>query len=183
MTDSLTEALCAVQADLPKIKKADKADTGKFSYTYASLTDVNDAILPLLAKHGLAFACCPTVDSQGFVLRWELRHTSGETLEGSWPLPDSGGAQAQGSAVTYGRRYCLLAVTGAAPDDDDDGAAATVQATRPVDLTVLNELIDVAVDAGIEKDWDALRKYARQSDGHRDKACDKVSRALEQVPA
>ena len=127
---SLTESLAAVQANLPHVRKADKADTGKFAYTYANLTDLSEALLPLLAEHGLAFVAMPTVDTGGFVLAWQLRHVSGETLEGSWPLPEQGGPQVQGSAITYARRYCLMAVTGVAPDDDD-GQAAQKAATAP----------------------------------------------------
>lgn len=127
----LNAALALLQADLPRIHKADTATVptkagGSYSYSYSSLTDVSEALLPLLAKHGLAFVAMPTfTDTGAFVLRFELRHTGGESITGEWPLPVGGTPQQQGSAVSYARRYCLLAVTGAAPDDDDDGAAAS----------------------------------------------------------
>lgn len=122
----LNAALALLQAELPRIRKTDSADTGKFAYTFAPLPDVTEALLPLLAKHGLSFTAMPTfTDTGAFVLKFALRHTSGEQVEGSWPLPTNGTPQQQGSAITYGRRYALLAVTGAAPDDDDDGAAAS----------------------------------------------------------
>ena len=134
----LNAALAKLQADLPRIRKADTATVptkagGQYSYTYSSLTDVTEALLPLMAKHGLSFTAMPTfTDTGAFVLEFALRHTSGETVEGSWPLPVSGTPQQQGSAITYGRRYALLAVTGAAPDDDDDGAAASTVKTSAV---------------------------------------------------
>jgi hypothetical protein len=68
----------------------------------------------------------PTIDGDGnFVLRYELLHVSGQSRVGCYPLPaTTSKAQELGSAITYGRRYCLSSVIGIAPDDDDDGAAA-----------------------------------------------------------
>ena len=126
----LNAALAKLQADLPRIRKADRADTGKFSYTFAPLPDVTEALMPLLAKHGLSFTAMPTVtDTGAFVLQFELRHAAGESITGQWPLRAGDTPQQQGSAISYARRYALLAVTGAAPDDDDDGAAASTVKT------------------------------------------------------
>lgn len=128
--DNLTAALAAVQRELPQVSKGEKAEVQtkngpSYSYRYASLAHLSAAILPLLGRHGLAWACRTEYDEQDrFMLRGQLRHTSGEVQESSWQLPTSGGPQAQGSAITYARRYLLLAATGVAPDDDDDGAAA-----------------------------------------------------------
>ena len=129
--DTLTAALAAVQAALPTIRKNETAKVetksgGGFEYSYASLADVSAQLLPLLAEHGLAFTAIPTfMDTGAFVLRFELRHVKGESITGHWPLPTTGTPQQQGSAVSYARRYALLAATGAAPDDDDDGQAAS----------------------------------------------------------
>ena len=126
----LNAALAKLQADLPRIRKADRADTGKFSYTFAPLPDVTEALMPLLAKHGLSFTAMPTVtDTGAFVLQFELRHAAGESITGQWPLRAGDTPQQQGSAISYARRYALLSVTGAAPDDDDDGAAASTVKT------------------------------------------------------
>lgn len=120
---ALTEALAAVQAALPEVRKGQKADAGQYSYSYADLAAVSKAILPLLAKHGLAWVTRPTVVDGRFVLVYELRHTSGEVVTGEYPL--TGGTPQQiGSAITYARRYCLCSVTGVAPESDDDDAQA-----------------------------------------------------------
>lgn len=133
MTDNLTVALAAVQADLPTVGKDQKAtvksDKGSYTYKYADLAAVSAAILPLLSKNGLAWTTLPTFDEQGrFVLRYELRHVSGESLVGSYPLPTSGRPQEMGSAITYARRYALCAATGVAPEDDDDNASTAERA-------------------------------------------------------
>lgn len=126
MTDqpNLASALAAFQADLPRIAKSSQGNRGR----YADLADVSNKVLPLLAKQGLSWSACPTVNDQGmFVLRYTLLHVSGESTGGDYPLPDpSEPPQTLGSAVTYSKRYALCAITGVAPDnDDDDGAHAT----------------------------------------------------------
>lgn len=121
---NLAAALAAVQAELPRIGKGNTANAGTYSYKYADLADVSQAILPLLGKHGLSFSAKPTLDAQNrFVLEYALRHAGGDEDRGSYPLP-TGKSQDVGSAITYARRYALSAVTGIAPDADDDGAAA-----------------------------------------------------------
>lgn len=125
---SLTAALAAFQAELPDVGK--NSTNPHFKSKYADLADVVKVVLPALAKQGLAWVAAPTLTDHGFVLAYELRHTSGESIKGEWPLPDAtGNAQALGSAVTYAKRYTLSAVTGIAPDEDDDGNAAQ-SATR-----------------------------------------------------
>ena len=119
----LTAALAAFQADLPKVGKG--SVNPAFKSKYADLADVVAVVLPALAKQGLTWVTRPTFTENGFVLAYELRHVSGESVTGEWPLPDPGTpAQQMGSAVTYAKRYTLSAVTGIAPDDDDDGNAA-----------------------------------------------------------
>jgi hypothetical protein len=122
----LAVALAAFQADLPRVGKGNTADMGNYSYAYADLADVSQAVLPKLAEHGLSFSTKPTLTDDGrFVLRYTLRHGSGETDSGDYPIASNGTPQQMGSAITYARRYALLAVTGVAPDhDDDDGQAA-----------------------------------------------------------
>ncbi|HEY8590692.1 MAG TPA: ERF family protein [Naasia sp.] len=134
----LAEALAAFQAELPSVKKGSEAKIpgreGKagYSYTYADLTDISEAALPLLGKHGLAWTTKPTVafgEQFSFVLEYRLLHgATGEAIEGMYPLPNpmNTAPQALGSAITYARRYCLVAVTGVAPGGDDDDASSAV---------------------------------------------------------
>lgn len=127
----LTEALASVQAKLPKITKDNTAKIetakAKYSYTYADLASISATVLPMLGAAGLAWITMPALDASGrFLLAYQLRHTSGEIVEGTYPLPDPMRSTPQevGSAITYARRYCLCSVTGVAPEDDDDDAAA-----------------------------------------------------------
>jgi hypothetical protein len=133
---TLAAALAAVQAKLPEIRKGETATVptkagGTFRYSYASLGDVSLAILPLLGAAGLCWMTRPTVNEAGrLTLAYELRHTSGESVSGEYPL-SPGTPQEVGGQITYFRRYLLCAVTGVAPDgDDDDGAVASKVTTR-----------------------------------------------------
>jgi len=129
--ESLAAALAILQTKLPQIRKSERADVqtakGSYSYTYADLSTVSAQILPLLGQLGLSFLAKPTHIDGKFVLAYSLLHTSGQRENGEYPLPTQGTPQAIGSAITYGRRYCLCAVTGIAPDDDDDAAAAQAE--------------------------------------------------------
>lgn len=172
MAENLAGALAAVQASLPDVRKGMTAhvrsDKGSYSYQYADLADITKAVLPLLGANGLAWICRPTLtEDQRFVLSYELLHASGEKIGGEYPLPSNGTPQAIGSAITYGRRYCLCAVTGVAADADDDGAAATAHHERqprpaqqydPHDPRVLRRKVDsLFARAGIAKREERLK--------------------------
>lgn len=131
---ALARALALVQSALPHVGKDNvgvvKSEKANYKYSYADLSDVTRAILPALGRVGLAWTALPTMlDGGRFVLRYSLMHTSGESLDGEYPLPDPSRTQPQqlGSALTYARRYALCSVTGVAPSDDDDDAAAAQQ--------------------------------------------------------
>ena len=139
--DSMVAALIALQAKLPRIRKADTAEvetkTGRvYKYRFADLADVSEQALPLLSSLGLCWMCKPTLVDGHFVLLYRLSHISGDVEEGTYPLPPPETApQSIGSAITYARRYCLCAVTGIAPDKDDDDAAAAASRSAPRELS------------------------------------------------
>lgn len=125
-------ALVAFQSDIPRPVKDSSADTGKYSYDYASLDKLTPLIFEKLSAVGIAYTAAPDVREDGiFGLRAKLIHESGEEIGGFYPLGNPNNpAQAIGSAITYARRYALLSLTGVAPSgEDDDGASAnTAQA-------------------------------------------------------
>ena len=131
MTDTLAAALAEFQKTLPRVIKDKTVDsvsrtTGKRTkYSYAGLPDVSEVVLPAMAAFGLSFCCRPTLHPEfGFVLAFQLLHTSGEERSGFYPLNRDDSPQARGSAITYARRSCLCAVTGVAADEDDDAQTA-----------------------------------------------------------
>lgn len=125
-TAALAAALAKVQAELPKVERdrtveVQQKNGGTYSYSYVTLANLSDAILPLLARHGLAFTALPGAGSDGkMCLRYHLLHDSGEALSGEFPISGEGGIQMIGGRITYARRYCLAALVGVAADEDDE---------------------------------------------------------------
>lgn len=133
----LLDAMLAVQAEAPKLKKDKTAEIptkngGKYSYTYADLGTIVETVRPLLAKNGLVWTTKPSwLQGVGPSLKYKLAHApSRESDEGEMPLmldAEDAAAQDMGSAITYMRRYALCAVLDLVADSDDDGALATAQ--------------------------------------------------------
>lgn len=135
--DELAGALAAFQAEAPVIpkKQTAKIETQggrNYSYTYADLATMAPVVLPLLAKHGLAFTALPSAGHDGGppLLVGMLLHTSGQYVCGELPITGKT-PQEIGSSLTYGRRYLLGCLTGVVSDDDDDGQLAEKAARRP----------------------------------------------------
>jgi hypothetical protein len=128
----IDEVLLILQADLPVLRKDRDGQVGNQKTKYADLAQANDQILTRLNALGTTWVCKPTLllPDYRFVLKYRLKHVaSGTCEEGEFPIKGDTPMQ-QGSAITYGRRYALLAVTGVvAEDDDDDGGAASGRQT------------------------------------------------------
>lgn len=130
-------ALVNALGDLTNPQKDGKADTGKFGYTYATLPAVLDHVRPVLAAHGLAITQDQQMADHDVAVTTTIWHTSGEHLTfGPLVGRASGDWQQTGSALTYMRRYSLLAALGIAGDDDDDaqavkGKPVAVQRVKP----------------------------------------------------
>ena len=96
-----------------------------FRNRYASLAAVRNAVIPVLAKHGIAVVQPLSTGEGGVSCETRLIHTSGQWLSAILEIPVSkADAQGVGSAATYARRYQLLAFACVSGDDDDDGDAA-----------------------------------------------------------
>src|SRR6185369_13656345 len=126
MRGGLARALAEFQADLPVVEKRATAKvSGKdgkqgYEYGYADLADVANTVLPALGRHGLSYTT--KLNTRERTLVCQLRHVGGEFEESLWLLPDTMDPKVLGSHITYGRRYCLLAMTGVHPaGEDDDG--------------------------------------------------------------
>ena len=124
-TKELTAALCQFQSAQIKVAKTGKNPA--FKSAYATLPQVLDAVLPTLTESGLCFVQFP----DGEALTTRLLHVSGEWMQASYTLkPAQNTPQASGSALTYARRYALLAILGLGTEDDDGQAASQAPAPR-----------------------------------------------------
>jgi ERF superfamily. len=132
--EGIAPALVAFQSSIPKVAKDATAKAGAYSYDYATLDKLVEVIFPKLTEVGLAYTSVPDLTELGFGLRAKLLHESGEEISGFYPLGNPNNpAQAIGSAISYARRYALLALTGVAPagEDDDGASASAAQASAP----------------------------------------------------
>ena len=126
--DKIAPALVAFQADLTPVSKS--ATNPFFKSKYAPLPEVMEAIQPLLAKHKLAIIQLVTNIDGVSALNTIVLHESGQKLEAIQPLLlTKQDPQAQGSAITYARRYGVMSALGIVADEDDDGNKA-VQAAK-----------------------------------------------------
>lgn len=120
----IATALAKAQANMGKALK--QANNPHFRSKYADLGNVMDACLPALNEAGIALIQPTGEDEHGRYVETILIHgESGESLTCRVPLIVSkNDMQGYGSAVTYARRYGLMAMAGIAPEDDDGNAAA-----------------------------------------------------------
>tara|TARA_A100001037_G_C15113635_1_gene620288 strand:- start:1074 stop:1787 length:714 start_codon:yes stop_codon:yes gene_type:complete len=104
---------------------------GKANYgTYPTLGGCLAAVKPVLRRHNLAIMqmVCAADDGQPDRLVTRVVHVSGSFIEdGGVPLycENKNNPQKMGGAITYARRYGLLAMIGCVGDEDDDGIIAT----------------------------------------------------------
>lgn len=129
----LTAALVAFHQDVATIHESSQAQYG----AYADLSTVLSAILPALSKNGIRLSQTFQPwgeDGNAMLLVTSLKHVSGEEETSRLPLvrPTSSRGNAVhdwGGAVTYQRRYAILAILGlAAGIKDDDGDAFSANA-------------------------------------------------------
>ncbi len=130
-----------LQADLPRIKKdASIVHNGKLISKYATYEKIDEAIRPLLIKHGfgLRYNSEPTADGKSVVITGTLSHRDGHSITDKIPLGfDASGAknnvQGVGSTIAYGKRYLagmLLNLVFEGEDDDGKSAGYTPISTE-----------------------------------------------------
>lgn len=129
----LAAALAKAQGKFKAPKKERTVDTGSYTYKYADLSDVLEAIVPALSENELALMQTTEVEvAQGedgkaiqkLRLVTTLAHSSGEWVRGYYPLRWSEKPQEMGSAITYARRYAAQAIVGINAEQDDDAQRA-----------------------------------------------------------
>lgn len=97
-----------------------------FRSRYADLGACLDAVEDALLNNGIALYQETFEDATGVTVETVLLHESGESIRcGRLHVPASKqDAQGYGSALTYCRRYSIMAACGIAPEDDDGNAAS-----------------------------------------------------------
>ena len=100
-----------------------------FRSKYVDLAGCVEAVVDSLNAAGIALIQRTSEDATGVTVETVFVHESGEMLEcGKLHVPAAKqDPQGYGSALTYARRYSLMAACGIAPEDDDGNAASKVK--------------------------------------------------------
>lgn len=114
--------------------------TGKAqNRAFSSLKDICKTIKDHSGNTGLSHTeTWQPLGTDHAILTVTLHHESGESISSSLPVDitqknrSGSREQAQGSAMTYARRYLLLGIYGLANDDEDDDGEATTGSTKEV---------------------------------------------------
>jgi hypothetical protein len=129
----IAKALLAVQQNLDPVHKGRKG----YGYTYADLPAVINSCIDTLNANGVLMLQCPIQTyKQAAAIKTRLIHAeSGEEVESVIEVPYTeqakmSVAQTYGSAVTYARRYAIVAMLGIVTEDDD-GASAGQRKPKP----------------------------------------------------
>lgn len=137
------EAFVAAQHDLPVLKRDKTVEVetktgGHFTYSYADLAAILEAVDEVLARHELAVAQEVVSDAgEGIGVVTRIYHAAG-WCEVFGPMylfrPDD--PQQAGSAITYARRYALTAALGIATETDDDAVSAARGSSPSIAVSV-----------------------------------------------
>ena len=124
MTAKIYSAFVKAQAAFgPALKSSSNPH---FKSKYADLSACVEAVIDALNANGIALVQKSVHAETGVCIETLFLHESGESMSsGPLHVPASKqDAQGYGSAMTYARRYSLMAACGIAPEDDDGNAAS-----------------------------------------------------------
>lgn len=146
-------ALLKAQTEMANAKKG--STNPFFKSKYADLNSIREATIPILNSNGIVvLQPIVNIENKNYV-KTILLHESGESMESLTEIIYNkiNDAQAQGSGISYARRYSLQSFVciGA---DDDDGTKAVEPIKKP---TATKDNIIGAITKGY--DIDTIRKY------------------------
>jgi ERF superfamily len=155
-----------------------------FKSRYADLAACVEAVIESLNANGIMLMQRNIDCESGVTVETLFVHESGETMS-SGPLhvpATKQDAQGYGSALTYARRYSLMAACGIAPEDDDGNAASKPKKLEGVQISptketaaatpITSEEASYVMDIGAEmvaafgsgREMDALKMWRSISD-------------------
>lgn len=124
--EEFTKAFTKFQSMHLSVKK--DAENPHFRSTYASLPSVIESCRNGLADADLSFLQLPLGGLECSRILNRITHSSSQYVQWIYTSPISKkDPQGIGSAITYGRRYCLTSSLGLPESDDDGNAAKTEQ--------------------------------------------------------
>lgn len=128
---ALYAAIAKAQANCEHVIK--DATSGAFNGSkYATLDNVVKAVIPSFNAQDLAIIQSATSSNGEIAVETIIAHKDGGRFHSNLSMkPTKSDPQGFGSAITYARRYALMAVAGVAPEDDDGNAASASAKPAP----------------------------------------------------
>jgi len=133
-TSAIAKAFVEAQKEFAPALKT--STNPHFRSKYVDLSGCVEAVLDALNNHGFALIQKTHDCENGVKVETIFMYETGEQISGgviSVPA-DKHNAQGYGSALTYARRYSLMAACGIAPEDDDGNAATKAPAVKPPEM-------------------------------------------------
>jgi hypothetical protein len=157
---NLTQGLAKFHAMVGRISK--DAKNPFFKSNYASLPHIISEVAEPLEKAGLILSQFPNGDGLTTML---IHAESGEFISATYTLQvvRQNDPQAQGSAISYARRYAITSVLNLAISDDDAEAA-----TRPVRQTPAPTMVKMVEPT--EEQFAYIVRYLNGTDAQRKQA-------------
>lgn len=147
--DKLFEALAKAQGEITAAELDAEGQAGTRKYKYATLASVMSAVREPLSKNGLSIIQLPARVTRGDInllqLTTILAHKSGQSISNVFEMyPPKDDPQGIGSAMTYMRRYAVMAILAiaGANDDDAEGAKAAPKTITPAEADSILNLAD-----------------------------------------
>jgi hypothetical protein len=161
---NIANALVKAQKDFgPALKTSSNPH---FRTKYADLSACVEAVMDSLNANGIALIQQMHECQDGVICETVFLHESGEFYSaGKLHVPAAKqDPQGYGSALTYARRYSLMAACGIAPEDDDGNASKIKPAiSNPVDSKAANQIADLMAAMETAVSHDELRKHYEQA--------------------
>ena len=127
--------------DVQKLGLTFKKDTKAYNYKYVTLDSLWEKLQPILSEHKILV----THAINDRMLTTSLIDTATESdppITSTIQLPEGIDPQKLGSAITYFRRYNLLALLNLMTEDDDDGDSAVKSSSKKPEANFLQKLKD-----------------------------------------
>lgn len=162
---SIYEAFNHVLENIKQPAKSQRADVttkngGAYSYYYSSLEDVQRAIKTASKGTGLSYYQKPIKQGTSEVgVHTVIFHANGETIDcGEFVMTRDGSlrmsmAQAEGSVLSFCRRYTLSAIFGITSDNEDGNVDGDVQVIEHEAILLIQDyIVEVASIADVNRE-------------------------------
>ncbi len=143
MENTFFEDFKKFQQECPVIPLDSTAQIGKYSFKYASLGSILKIVRPLLHNSNMIvhWHC----EESGAVI-CRIEHVSSHLLESTCLIKSSDDPKQQGAAITYAKRYSLVALLGIVAEEDKDAPDNQTNTKPKISDKAFNQVKDKIIN-------------------------------------